>query len=87
MNQFLLGAIAALMLVASMIFLRSWRQTNDRLFLLFSLSFLVEGLNRTVLALSANPREGEPVVYVVRSAAFLLIVYAIWDKNKIRTAP
>lgn len=82
MNQFFLGAIATLMVVAAVVFFRSWRLTNDRLFLLFSLSFFIEGLNRTALAFSGNPREGDPFFYLVRVGAFLLIVYAIWDKNR-----
>ena len=82
MNQFFLGAIAALMVVAGVIFLRSWRQTGDRLFLYFSLAFLIEGVNRTALAFSANPREGDPFFYLVRVGSFLLILYAIWEKNR-----
>jgi uncharacterized membrane protein HdeD (DUF308 family) len=83
MNQFLLGAVAALSIVAGVVFLRSWRQTRDRLFLFFSLAFLVEGLNRTALALSADPREGDPFFYLVRHATFELILYAIWDMNRL----
>ena len=82
MNQFFLGAIAALTVVAGVFFLRSWRQTSDRLFLFFALAFLIEGVNRAALAFSGNPREGEPFFYLIRAGAFLLIVYAIWDKNR-----
>ena len=82
MNQFFLGAIAALTVVAGVFFLRSWRQTRDRLFLFFALSFLIEGVNRTALAFSENPREGEPFFYLVRAGAFVLILYAIWEKNR-----
>ena len=82
MNQFFLGAITALMAVAALIFLRSWRQTGDRLFFYFCLAFLIEGVNRTALAFSANPREGDPFHYLVRVGAFVLILYAIWDKNR-----
>ena len=82
MNLFVLGAIAALMMVAGVMLLRSWRLTRDRLFLFFALAFLIEGVNRTALALSGNPREGEPFFYLVRAGAFLLILYAIWEKNR-----
>lgn len=82
MNQFLLGAIAALCLVAGIFFLRFWRETHDRLFLFFSLAFLIEGINRIALALSENPREGDPFFYLVRLGSFLIILYAIWDKNR-----
>jgi uncharacterized membrane protein HdeD (DUF308 family) len=82
LNLFMLGAIAALSIIAAVFFFRFWRETSDRLFLVFGLAFGIEGINRTALALSANPREGEPFFYVVRAFAFLLILYAIWDKNR-----
>lgn len=82
MNQFFLGVIAAMCVVASVFFFRYWRETRDRLFLFFCLSFLIEGLNRTALALSVNPREGDPFFYLVRLGSFLIILYAIWDKNR-----
>ena len=50
--------------------------------LFFGLAFGIEGINRTALALSGNPREGDPFFYAVRAFAFLLILYAIWDKNR-----
>jgi len=43
---------------------------------------LIEGVNRTALALSDNPREGDPFFYLVRLGSFLIILYAIWDKNR-----
>jgi uncharacterized membrane protein HdeD (DUF308 family) len=82
MNLFLLGAIAAMSLMAGLFFLRFWRQTHDRLFLLFGLAFGLEGLNRTALALQPRPNEGEPLFYLVRCVAFGLILAAILDKNR-----
>ena len=82
LNLFLLGAIAALSLVAAVFFFRFWRETSDRLFLIFALAFGIEGVNRTALALTPNPSEGDPFFYAVRAFAFLLILYAIWDKNR-----
>ena len=68
--------------VAGLFFLRFWRETKDRLFLAFAVSFLIEGVNRTALALSERPNEGAPFFYVVRLLAFLLILGAIVDKNR-----
>lgn len=82
MNTFLLGAVAMASLVASLFFLRFWRETRDRLFLAFAISFLVEGVNRTALALTGMPREGAPFFYMVRLLAFLLILGAVVDKNR-----
>lgn len=80
-NQFLLGAISAGMLLAALFFLRSWRDTRDRLFLLFALAFAIEGLSRAALAGSGNPSEGQPVFYVVRLLAYLTILVGIAEKN------
>jgi 4-hydroxybenzoate polyprenyltransferase len=81
MNAALLGAIAMASLVAALFFLRFWRDTKDRLFLFFAISFLVEGLNRFALAMVSDPNEDQPFFYVVRFLSFLLIVAAILDKN------
>ena len=57
MTLFLLGAIAAASLVAGLFVLRFWRDTGDGLFLAFGLAFLLEGVNRTVLASTPDPSE------------------------------
>jgi hypothetical protein len=44
-------------LVAGLFFLRFWRDTRDRLFLGFAISFLIEGLNRATLGLSGDPNK------------------------------
>jgi uncharacterized membrane protein HdeD (DUF308 family) len=77
----LLGAIAMASLVAGLFFLRFWRDTGDRLFLYFAISFLVEGVNRAALGMSADPNEGRPFFYFVRFLSFLLILIAIAQKN------
>ncbi len=78
----LLGAIAMASLVAGLFFLRFWRETGDRLFLFFAISFLVEGINRWALGLSGDPNEGRPFFYFVRFLSFLLILIAIAQKNR-----
>ncbi|MEZ0371924.1 MAG: DUF5985 family protein [Candidatus Sericytochromatia bacterium] len=80
-NLFMLGAITMTLLMAGLFFLKFWRQTKDRLFLVFALSFFVEAINRAMLALSDNPREGEPVFYLVRLLSFALILIGILHKN------
>lgn len=80
-NLFLLGAIAMASAIASLYFFRFWKNTGDRLFLLFGLAFLIEGINRTALALLSNPKEGDPFFYLIRMLAFSLILFAILDKN------
>jgi hypothetical protein len=81
MDLILLGAIAMACLVAGLFFLRFWKDTGDRFFLFFSISFFVEGLNRFALAMSDHPDEGRPFFYFVRFLSFLLILIAIAHKN------
>jgi uncharacterized membrane protein HdeD (DUF308 family) len=83
LNRALLGAISMASIVIGMFFLRFWRAGRDRFFLFFALSFLLEGANRFALALLARPNEGTPTIYLVRLLAFLLIVAAILDKNRV----
>ncbi|HJQ99258.1 MAG TPA: DUF5985 family protein [Candidatus Polarisedimenticolaceae bacterium] len=82
LNYLLLGAIALGTATIGVFFLRFWRDGRDRFFLLFGLSFLTEAVNRVALAMSDHPNEGSPVNYLVRLAAYLLILAAIWEKNR-----
>jgi hypothetical protein len=83
LNQVASGAIAMGFLVACLFFLRFWRETRERLFALFALSFLILAVNRVGLGLA----QGEPprdYLYWVRLVAFGLILVAILDKNRYR---
>jgi uncharacterized membrane protein HdeD (DUF308 family) len=78
----ILGAIAMGWFVAGLQFLRFWRDGRDRFFLLFALSFFVEGLGRVMVALSERPNEGSPYLYLLRLLAYGLIIWAIVEKNR-----
>jgi hypothetical protein len=82
MEEFLMGAIAMASAVAALFFLRFWRETKDRLFLIFSASFFLLGATRLGLAVSSEQAEANTQWYWVRLAAFLLILIAIADKNR-----
>jgi hypothetical protein len=82
MYSLISGAVVMASLVAALFFLRFWRQTRDRFFLLFSLAFVLDALTRLVLALSDIPNEQEPFYYLARLAMFGLILTAIIDKNR-----
>lgn len=84
MNEFLLGGIAVGSWVVSMFFWRYWRSTGDRFFLFFSVSFLIEAINRTDMALNNVWTEAAPFHYIVRLVSYGLILVAIWDKNRSR---
>jgi len=85
MNLMLLGAIAVTSLVIALFFLRFWKETGDRFFLFFAVSFFVEGINRAVLGLTSHPDEGQPFFYFVRLLSFAIILVAIVDKNWTRS--
>jgi hypothetical protein len=69
-------------LVAGLFFLRFWRQTHDRLFLIFSVSFWMLGIQRLLLGAAEPAPESRTGFYLIRLAAFLLILSAIVDKNR-----
>ena len=82
MNEMMIGAIAAASLIAGLFFFRFWRATGDRFFLLFALSFWIEGVNRVLLFESVGLDEDAPVYYLIRLVAYGLILAAIIDKNR-----
>jgi peptidoglycan/LPS O-acetylase OafA/YrhL len=76
------GATVMAYLASALFFLRFWTQSRDRLFGLFALAFTLMGINTTVLTLLAADDERRYYLYIVRLFSFLLILYAIWDKNR-----
>ena len=81
-NSVLSGAVAMASFVAVLFFLKFWRQTRDRLFLLFALAFGVDSIMRVLLGLDQVKGEAEPFFYLARLASFLLIIAAIVQKNR-----
>jgi hypothetical protein len=81
LNQFFLGAVVLACVVAGLFFLRFWRKTHERLFLYFAIAFWTLGVNWLALAFT-NQDEVRTALYVVRLLAFVLILYAILEKNR-----
>jgi hypothetical protein len=85
MEAFLLGMISMGSAVASLLFLRFWRSTQDRFFLFFAAAFGVESINRFILAATGASASEYQFGYVIaRLAVFALILVAILDKNVFR---
>ncbi len=82
MHEMLIGAIAACSFIAGLFFLRFWRTTQDRFFLFFALSFLIESANRISLVIFFDLREGSPIYYLIRFLAYSFIIFAILEKNR-----
>ena len=81
MHQFIAGAITMGCLVVGLFFLRFWRKTRDRLFAIFALAFSLLGTNWLFLAFTGQD-EVNTWYYTVRLLAFVLILFAIIDKNR-----
>ena len=79
---FIWGALTMGCITAAACFLRCWRESRDRFFLLFAIAFLALALNWLALAVIQPPRESEHYVYAVRLVAYVLILAAIVDKNR-----
>lgn len=79
--QFLAGLIAMGQIVAGLFFLRFWTRTRDRLFLAFAAAFWLLAANQTLLALTDVVIEERSWIYLLRVAAFLLIIAAVIAKN------
>ncbi|HSI35720.1 MAG: DUF5985 family protein [Phycisphaerae bacterium] len=87
LNVFALGVVAMGCFVAGLFFLRFWRRTGDRLFLIFGVAFWVLGANWLALAF-IDADEVRTWLYAVRLVAFVLILWGIVDKNRAaRAAP
>ena len=82
MRELISGAIVMGYLVAGLHFLKFWKRTADRLFLLFSLAFALLAVQRAALSLLTSHPETHTYLYGVRLLAFLVIIYAIIDKNR-----
>lgn len=87
MNPVLGGALTLASAVASLFFLRFWRDSRDRLFLFFSCAFLALASNWLVLALAPHLPETLPSAFLPRLLAFLLIIAGIIDKNRRSSGP
>lgn len=65
-------------------FLRFWVDSRDRFFLLFAAAFGVLSVNWLLLSVWQPTGETRPFFYLLRLLAFLLIIAAVWDKNRPR---
>ena len=83
-NDFLAGAVAMGFAVAALMFLKFWHRTREGMFLAFAGSFLLLSINHAMLSLSNVPLEERSSLYLVRLAAFLLIIGALWRQNRKR---
>ncbi|MGZ3306540.1 MAG: DUF5985 family protein [Asticcacaulis sp.] len=82
MKLMLLGAIAMASFLISLIFIRFWKTTRDRFFLFFAAAFAIAGAGRIILGAVPHSDDQTPLIYLTQLLAFLVIIYAIIDKNR-----
>lgn len=80
--DFLAGAITMGFVVAGLFFLRFWTRTRERLFLAFAFAFWLLGSAQAVLTFADIPVEERSWIYLLRLAAFSLILFSVWAKNR-----
>lgn len=78
---FVNGLLSAGFLMAALFFLRFWRRTRDGLFAAFAAAFALLALAQPLPVLTGIPSESEAPIYLIRLAAYLLIIWAILHKN------
>jgi hypothetical protein len=81
-SQFLWGATAVLCAVAALFFLKFWRRTRDGLFAAFSAAFATLAAHFAALGVLHPASETRHYLYVVRFAAFVIIIGGIVAKNR-----
>lgn len=81
---FLTGATTFGFGAGAIFFLRFWTRTRDELFLAFAAAFLLLAL-QAALALATIDVEGRAWIYLIRLAAFAIIIVAIVRANRRQT--
>jgi hypothetical protein len=86
MHPFVNGLSACASVIAGWLFLRFWRDTAERLFLWFAFAFWMFAVNWSAIALVGPGDEAGHLYFVPRLIGFVLILLAIFDKNRSRPA-
>lgn len=76
------GALLMGYAITALFFLRFWSASRDRLFALFALAFAVLAVQRFAITVTRETMEDQTIFYLVRLAAYLIIIVAIIDKNR-----
>lgn len=82
--NFISGMIAMGYFLAGLFFLKFWMRSRDILFVIFAVAFWLLAAAQTLLPALELPREEQGWVFLLRLAAFALIVIAIVQKNMAR---
>jgi len=87
MGTLLAGGLVVACAVVGLFFLRYWKVTRDSFFLYFAFAFWLQGGQWLYSGLTGSENEYLPLAYLLRLAAYGLIVTAIVRKNLESSAP
>ena len=79
---FVSGLLVCGYLVIALFFARFYSRSRDRLFGFFAACFMLLAGQRALLALLPGSERVGTALYAVRAFAFLILIYAIWDRNR-----
>lgn len=82
MLEFVSGIITMGFAIAGLFFFKFWRRTDDLLFAFFACAFWLLAAIQALTAFAAVPLEERTWLYLLRLAAFLLILVGILLKNR-----
>ena len=63
-------------------FLRFWAESRDRLFAMFAAAFGLLAVQRLAISLTAETMENQTVFYLLRLAAFVVILVGVVERNR-----
>jgi hypothetical protein len=78
------GFLSCAALVAAVFFLRFWRRAGESLFLSFAVAFVLMAINQALPPLMGFETEDYAGLFLLRLAAFGVIILAILRKNLAR---
>lgn len=82
MAEFISGANMMASLVVATFFLHFFLKLRDRFFLFFSIAFALFAIERILLLGLGLQSEGVSYVFLCRLIGFVIIIFAIYDKNR-----
>jgi hypothetical protein len=84
--NFLLGVLVTCGLAIGLFFVRFWRSSGERLFLWFAVGFVLLGASWAAVAAQPAGRqtyaEAWWQVYLLRLAAYVVIIWGVVEKNR-----
>jgi hypothetical protein len=82
MRELLSGILILEYAAIALFFAKFWTKSRDRLFLMFSVAFVILAVQRTAIAVTQEILEQQALLYLLRLAAFVIIIVAIVDRNR-----